>query len=205
MYACCACSCSCHSARTRWLVTCACDKMQRVCQFGGSATFSTLATNNTRANARGSAIVFDYTCRRSMNREEKQDEQCAANSTRARRGELRESEGVQGPRVCVWVAARESVHVCRMYNSTCICTIHTYIRSVFFAVTACNAVIIDAVWPSTLPLVVLVFVAADVALFCRLIHSRDFLPNTLTKRREQTVPAQCHKGNKMCIIIACEL
>lgn len=79
-----------------------------------------------------------------------------------------------------------------------------YIRSVFFAVTACNAVIIDAVWPSTLPLVV-VFVAADVALFCRLIHSSDFLPNTFTKLREQTVSAQCHKGNKMCIIIACEL
>lgn len=104
----------------------------------------------------------------------------------------------------VWETARESVHVCRMYNCTCICTfIQTYIRSVFFSVTACNAVIIDAVWPSTLP--PLVVVVADVALFCRLIHSRDFLPNTLTKRREQTVPAQCHKATKMCIIITCEL
>lgn len=83
--------------------------------------------------------------------------------------------------------------------------VHSYIRSVFFAVTACNAVIIDAVWPSTLPPFVVVVAAADVALFCRLIHSRDFLPNTLTKQREQTVPAQCHKGNKMCIIITCEL
>lgn len=188
-------------------MTCACDKMQRVCQFGGSATFSTLATNNTRANARGSAMVFDYTCRRSMNREKKQDEQCAWDSTRARRGELRESEGVHSPRECV--CERLLVRVYTFAECTILHAyvqyIHTYIRSVFFAVTACNAVIIDAVWPSTLPPFVVVVAAADVALFCRLIHSRDFLPNTLTKRREQTVPAQCHKGNKMCIIITCEL
>lgn len=119
----------------------------------------------------------------------------------------RERGRARSESVCVRGCSWESTRLpnVQLYMHMYIHThIHT-IRSVFFAVTACNAVIIDAVWPSTLPPLVVVIFVADVALFCRLIHSRDFLPNTLTKRREQTVPAQCHKGTKMCIIITCEL